>query len=70
MEKEFSRLFQLNWEKNNIMLAVEMVLLSRHVSILGSMNNDNGILSDVKIENSLIKYVIGKHIQITFIHMY
>lgn len=58
MEKEFSRLFQLNLEKNNIMLTVEMVLLSRHVSILGSMNNDNGILSDVKIENSLIKYVI------------
>lgn len=40
------------------MLTVEMVLLSRHVSILDSMNNDNGILSDVKIENSLIKYVI------------
>lgn len=58
MEKEFSWLFQLNLEKNNIMLTVEMVLLSRHVSILGSMNNDNGILSDVKIENSLIKYVI------------
>lgn len=58
MEKEFSWLFQLNLEKNNIMLTVEMVLLSRYVSILGSMNNDNGILSDVKIENSLIKYVI------------